>query len=182
MKKIISITALVLFTMSTLIAQDSTDVKNKGFNFGVRIGYSAYSFNTNNRAPYGSGYYGGLFFEKRLSEKWALQFETNFNYTGSSTLQFPILLKYKISGKFEIFGGPQLDYSFEQTTMSIESRNKRFGASLVIGAQYNINSKWFVEARYIYGLTDQFPVYEGANPTSAFTKKNSFNFGVGYKF
>lgn len=176
------ITLFLAFSISNIYAQDSTNVKNKTFNFGSRVGYNAYTINTSERMPYANGYYGGLFFEKRLSYKWALQLETNFNYSGSSTLQLPLLLKYRITEKFEIYGGPQLEYSFEQKTINKELRNKRLGASLVLGTQYNINSNWFVEVRYIYGLTNQFPIFQGFENASVYGKRHSFNLGLGYKF
>ncbi|WP_422104271.1 porin family protein [Winogradskyella sp.] len=173
---------VVLFSISNGLAQEVTEAKSKTYDFGVRIGYNNYTINSTGQNPSGHGYYGGLFLERSLSEKLALQIEINYNYSGSSTLQLPLLLKYRIADKFEIFSGPQLDFSFEQKTLNEESRNKRWGASLLFGVQYNINSHWFADMRYILGLTDQFPIFQGVNVESIYGKRRSFNIGLGYKF
>lgn len=176
----ILITALAVFSVSSSFGQDSSNKKTQAFNFGTRIGSNLYDISAQNDRISETGLYGGLFIERRLSDKWSLQFETN--YAGLSVLQFPLLLKYKITNKFEIYAGPQLDFSLEQKNMDKAFRNKRFGTSLVLGAQYNINSHWFIDGRYIHGLSNQFPIFQGFDNPSLYGKKRSFNFGIGYKF
>ncbi|WP_111684258.1 porin family protein [Winogradskyella tangerina] len=181
MKTILSVVMLAL-TLSSIGAQEGTKTEESKFDFGIRAGYNTYFLNTSGQNPTGSGYYGGIFLESELTKKWALQIEANYNYSGSSTLQLPVLLKYKISKKFELFAGPQLDFSFEQQNLNEESRNKRWGMSFLIGAQYNINSHWFIDARYTHGLTNQFPVFQGFGVNPIYEKRHAFNFGIGYKF
>ncbi|NRB82656.1 MAG: PorT family protein [Winogradskyella sp.] len=176
------IPVFIVFLSINAFAQDNDNPLDNSFTFGLRTGYNTFALSADNLTPYTSGYYGGFFFEKKLSEIWALQFETNFNYNGSSTLQFPLLLKYKIAEKFQLFGGPQLSYSFEQKNIDKANRNKRFGMSLILGMQYDISKKWFVEARYTHGLTDQFSVFQGLNVDPVFAKQRSFSLGIGYKF
>ncbi|WP_282043507.1 porin family protein [Winogradskyella flava] len=180
MKQFILITTFAVFSISNLFAQDFTDVKTKAFNFGARLGTSIYTIKAPNDSRSWNGLYAGVFIEKRLSDKWGIQLESN--YIGSSILQFPLLLKYKITDKLEIYGGGTLDVSLEQKNSAEVFRNKRFGASLILGAQYNINSHWFIEGRYIHGLTSQFPIFQGFDSQSIYGKKRSFNFGIGYKF
>ncbi|GAB5564001.1 MAG: hypothetical protein Wins2KO_10640 [Winogradskyella sp.] len=180
MKQLFLCTVLFICSVNYLNAQESTNPPKSSIDFGLRFGNSFYDIRSNGNVISDFNLYVGAFAEKSLSEKWALRIETN--YSGSSVMQFPILLKYKFNNKFEIYGGPQLDFSFEQKNTLEELRNKRFGASLVFGAQYNISTKWFIEARYIYGLSNQYPIFNGSGIESTFTNKQSFNFGIGYKF
>jgi len=180
MKTYLMATVVALSMSSVLFSQDSTAVKKRTFDFGARVGTSIYSIKTQNDLVEETGLYVGLFVEKQLSNSLALQIEAN--YSGMSVLQLPVLLKYKITNKFEVYAGGSLDFSFEQKNVLESLRNKRWGSSLILGGQYNINSHWFVEGRYIHGLTDQFPVYQGANTPSLFGNKRSFNLGIGYKF
>lgn len=179
MKNLFVITILFM-NLLYLSAQDLTPDKKQTFYFGTRVGINDYSINS--EKPIAYGYYGGLFFEQTLSDKWSFQLETNFNYSGTSTLQLPLLMKYRISDKFQLLAGPQIDYSFEQRTLDISSRNKRWGWSFNVGAEYQLSSHWFIDARYNHGLTNQFPVSQGDNSSSMFAKKHSFNLGFGYKF
>jgi len=176
------IPVFIVFSFINVVAQDNNNPSDSSFTFGLRTGYNTFAISRDSLTPYSSGYYGGLFFEKKLSEKWALQFETNFNYNGSSTLQFPLLLKYRVTDKLQVFAGPQLTYSFEQKNIDKASRNKRFGSSLIFGAQYDIGKKWFIEARYTHGLTNQFPIFQGLNVDPVFGKQHTFSLGIGFKF
>ena len=175
-------TFFAFFSILIGFAQDSTNVTKKSFDFGVRTGYNNYFIQSPGTNPNGSGYYAGLFIETSLSEKLALQVETNFNYSGSSILQLPVLFKYRINEKFEFYAGPQLDFSFEQNNLNSESRNKRWGASLILGAQYNIDKHWFIDARYVHGLADQFPIFQGFGVDPLYSKIRTFNLGLGFKF
>ncbi len=182
MKTTILFSAFFLCFSSTLTAQDvpTSDNTTNPYSFGVRIGANLYDITATSNRTGDTGFFGGLFIERKWSQNWALQFEAN--YAGLYTLQFPLILKYNLGERLVIYGGAQLDFSLEQQRMDNAFRNKRFGASLLLGAQYNINSKWFLEGRYIHGLSDQFPIFQGLGVESIFGKKRSFNFGIGYKF
>ncbi|BAO77117.1 porin family protein [Winogradskyella sp. PG-2] len=174
-------TTLLIFTISiaTATAQDSTALKKKKFDFGIRHGYSIWDVNASNSGLSDTNLYVGLFLETRLSKKLSIQLEANYSH--SNLLELPVLLKYRISDKFEIYGGAQLEVSLDDNIQEA-FKNKRLGTSLVLGAQYNINTHWFIDARYTHGLTNQIRVFNGFDTESIYGKKSTVNFGVGYKF
>ena len=180
MKKTILTAVLFISSIFYVFAQDSTNVKPKTYEFGIRLGTSIYNIESEFENPSFTGLYGGLFVQKHFSEKFSIQLEAN--YTGQDLLSFPVLLNYKITDKFEVYGGAELNFSLGQPNVAEEFRNKRFGASLVIGAKYNIDSKWFIEGRYSHGVSDQFPIFQGFGTESVYGKRRIFNIGIGYKF
>lgn len=183
MKKISVIILITMNLISVINAQNNEETSPKSWDFGMRVGYINYDLRADNtNLKNGHGYYAGLFLEKHISEKWAFQLEANYNYSGFSTLHLPFLAKYNLSKKFQLYAGPQLDFSFEQNSFDEDYKNKRFGASIVLGVQYNIDSHWFIDARYNHGVTNQFPVFQGIDSPVDYGKKTSFNIGLGYKF
>jgi len=183
MKNISVIIVITISLICVINAQNDREESSKSWNFGTRAGYINYDLRADNTSlKNGQGYYAGLFLEKHISEKWAFQLETNYNYSGFSTLHLPLLLKYNLSERFQLYTGPQLDFSFEQNSYDEDFKNKRFGASMVLGVQYNIDTHWLIDARYNYGVTNQFPVYQRVGSTIEYGKKGSFTIGFGYKF
>jgi len=187
MKHLLLLFALI-FSTSFIYGQD-TDIKNdKKLNFGIRHGYS--NFNTSARIKFDNGtsivsnnelnLYLGFFIEKRISEKFRLRLEANFS--PSTPLEFPLLLKYNISNKFSLYGGIQLDYSPNGGSTTEAFKNKEFGGSIVIGAELKLSKHWFLEARYTHGLTNQHRIFNGFSTEPVFGKRSSFSLGIIYKF
>lgn len=103
-----------------------------------------------------------------------MQNEVLFSPT-DSFLEIPILIKYHINDKFEIFLGPKLDLVFNKANI-FPSPDNPINLSLAAGIQYNISKQFFVEGRYIKGLTD---------PRFGFSREeaiDTFKWGVGFKF
>lgn len=167
--KTVFILAFATLSIFKSFSQNTTDTQAETFNFGLRHGYSSYNLISENEDISDLNLYGGLFIAKRFSEKFAVQFETN--YSGLSILHFPLLLKYRITDKFELYGGAALDFSLEQQNTDEAFRNKRFGTSLILGVQYYIDTHWFIEARYIHGMTDQIPIFNGFDVEPIYAKK-----------
>ena len=177
MKNLCFTTLLVCF-ISFTNAQDSTSVDNNKFNFGLRHGYSLSNISNSYNSVSETSLFIGAFFETKLSDKLSLQIETN--YSRSSLLEIPLLLKYRITNKFQLYSGPQLDLSLGNNNRNgFEDEN--FGASLIFGLQYNMSKHWFVEARYTYGISDQF-IFNEFSTIPSFGNKQSFGVGLGYKF
>ena len=177
--KLFIFTFLLIISITTVIAQDSNqETSSKKFNFGIKHGYSSWDIKSEYDSYSDIHLSAGLFIEKPLSEKFGLRLEVN--YSRREILEIPLLLSYKLSNKFELLGGVELDYAYgdyDRTNL----QNKSTGISLVLGTQYNINSHWFVDVRYIHGLSNQFVIGNSVNNYS-FGKRRSFGFGVGYKF
>jgi opacity protein-like surface antigen len=177
MKNLCFTTLLICF-ISFATAQDSTNVDNKNFQFGLRHGYSLSDISDGYNVLSETNLYVGAFFETKLSKRLSLQLETN--YSRSALLEIPLLLKYKITDKFQLYAGPQLDLSLGNNNRN-GFEDEDFGASLVFGLQYNMSKHWFVEARYTYGISDQF-IFNEFSTVPSFGNKQSFGVGLGYKF
>ncbi|MWW23233.1 hypothetical protein [Algibacter lectus] len=96
------ITLFTLLSVSIIFAQDSeVSVDSKSFDFGIRHGYIATALSNENGNNTNQDIYFGLFATKRLSEKFSLQIETNIRQY--SVIEIPLLLKYKLTNKFDIY-------------------------------------------------------------------------------
>ena len=83
-----------------------------------------------------------------------------------TALYIPVMAKYPISDQFNIQAGPQINYLLEDVDEGA------FGLDLGLGAGFNIDENWFVEARYAFEL---FRDVDGFNI-------NTLTAGVGYRF
>jgi len=171
------ITLLIIFSIFSLNAQDTITTKKNTFDFGIRHGWRHSTTNRGYDRADNINLYVGLFVETDISERFTLRLETNHSRFG--LLEVPLLLKYKISDKFELLGGGEIDYFYDNNQFF--SDKKEFGGAFILGVQYNINSHWFIEARYTHGFTDQFPVFY-YNDDFVFGKKRIVSFGLGYQF
>lgn len=176
--KIFLFTTLFVFSIFSLQAQDYSSSNKTKFDFGIRHGYSNWDISTDYNSYNNFQLYAGLFIETEISEHFGVRIETNYSRRG--LIEAPLLLKYKISNKFELYGGAELIYSFNSYD-NYNANDKEFGGAFVFGVQYNINEHWFIEARYTHSFTDQFSIGSyGESPL--FGKKRTVSFGVGYKF
>lgn len=170
------ITLLTLLTVSIIFAQDSEISKDsKSFDFGVRLGGLSRTLSNESFTFTDNDIYLAVFATKKLSEKFSLQIEAN------ADLSATLLFKYKIINKFEVYLGPQLEYNKTYESPTLSRATQEFTTSLNLGAQYNINKHWFIEARYNYGLSDKHLI-TAHDGVPSYGKKSSFNFGFGYKF
>lgn len=128
-----------------------------------------------------SGYYIGALADIALSESLHLQPGVNYGHIeDSGILYIPVMAKYYIATSgFHLQGGPQASIVLEETGDEMNA----FGLDLGLGAGYDINEHFFIEARYAFELTnrltDQGQQAVGADITA---RINSLNVGVGYKF
>lgn len=170
MKKTILLITVFFIGYATYAQETETIIPFKT-KFGVKGGLSGVS---DINEDYDTSFYIGVFSETRLSRKWSLQNEVLIS-PSDNFLEIPILIKYHISDKFEIFLGPKLDLVLDSTS-EIPSPDNPINLSLAAGVQYNISKQFFVEGRYSKGLTDpRFGLdREGAIDT--------FKIGLGFKF
>ena len=180
MKKTILLGALMLVTIIGANAQDQALKTVKKYNFGIRHGYSTWDIKAENAGYSEINLFAGLFVETEISKKFSLRLEAN--YSRKALLEIPLILNYKVSDKFEIFGGAEATLSLDKYDDDNIYGDKSLGSSLIIGAQYNINSNWFVDARYIHGLSNQYSIFKGFENDPSFGKRRTVNFGIGYKF
>ncbi len=96
----------------------------------------------------------------------------------SKFLYVPILAKFYIAdSKFHILAGPQANIILEETG----DDTKALGLDATFNAGYDINERFFVDARYSLELTNEISSdIEGADDVKA--RCNTFQVGIGYKF
>ena len=182
MKKLLLTSTFFFLLIFNIQAQEDKDfIKNKT-SFGIKGGYNAsffYSSDISNISD--SDIYIGLFSETRISKKWSFQNELLYSSTfGHRFIEVPLLLKYHMTDKWIIFAGPSLDFSINNDK-NIDSREvEPLGLSMVIGTQYNISKRFFIEGRFNLALTNQINTPFNIINTSFF--RNTFRLGVGYKF
>ncbi|MDX1471084.1 MAG: outer membrane beta-barrel protein [Flavobacteriaceae bacterium] len=128
-----------------------------------------------------SGFYAGAFADITVSESFHIVPGINYgNVEDSGLLFFPVMAKYLISGSgFYFQGGPQGTLILEN---DLEEIADSFGIDLSLGAGYNINENFFVDARYSFEITNRL---NDDFDTEGFDIKyriNSLFVGVGYKF
>jgi opacity protein-like surface antigen len=79
------------------------------------------------------------------------------------------MAKYKVADSFNIQAGPQINYLLEDLP------DGEFGMDIAVGAGYQFDDNWFVEARY------GFEISRGGD-FGEFTDINTLTAGVGYRF
>lgn len=122
--------------------------------------------------------YASFFVDTQLNEKWNLENEILFSYTGwYHFAEIPVHLKYKFSPKFNILFGPKLDFLIGNVSDYENRISKYYGVSLEIGTQYKINNRFFVELRYAKSFTKQFDIFDFLDG-----KRNTLRLGMGVNF
>ena len=142
-------------------------VANAQAKYGVKAGFTSQTvkvttgFGTVSGSA--SGFYVGGFADFAISEKFHFQPEVLYSgVSGSNSIIVPLLGKYNVADKFNILFGPGLNYS-------LDAVSDEFSVSGDIGASYDINEQFLVDARYDIGLTGD-------------AKVSGIFVGVGYKF
>jgi len=127
-----------------------------------------------------TGFHIGGFAEFELSEQFMLQPEVTYTMAGDfSALGINAIAKYAVSDEFNIQAGPQFgfvggdfgDYldSFDDTT--------KMNIQLAIGAGYDIDENFSVQARYGFQLNNHY-----TGDADADLKINAFTVGATYNF
>ena len=182
MKKTILVSLCIIITAFSAQAQsDSTKPKDSKVKFGLRTGYE-FQVNNSNLDYKLNVPYIGVFSNIKLGEKWSSQLELNlrseqrerrFNdgvkeSNDAVYLTVPVLLKYHINDKFNIYTGTQvLTVSLNNDIIGIKKPNS------ILGVEYNLNKNFLLEARFRHGFENRkFNNF----------RDNRISVGIGYKF
>ncbi len=183
MKKTILVLLCIIIAVFSAQAQtDPEKPKAEKVKFGLRTGYE-FQANESNLNYQLKLPYIGAFSDIKLSEKWSLQLELNLRSEKREELLLngfkqsynelyltvPVLLKYHINDKFNIYTGTQvLSASLVNDISGIKKWNG------ILGVEYNLSKKIFLDARFRHG-------FEGQKSTNNF-RDNRISVGIGYKF
>lgn len=154
----------VLFTLAAICA---FGVANAQAKYGVKAGFTSQTVKVSTGigtvSGSASGFFIGGFADFAVSDKFHFQPEVLYSgVSGNNTINVPLLGKYNVADKFNILFGPGLNYS-------LDALADEFSVSGDIGASYDINEQFLVDARYDIGLTGD-------------AKVSGIFVGVGYKF
>ncbi|MBA6152393.1 porin family protein [Gelidibacter maritimus] len=185
MKKLLLLSAFVVFGLSTSIKAQNVD-------FGLKTGLNIANLtggdvDKNNLYSF---HIGGLA-EFKLSDTFALQPELLYTRQGSEVensmkvkldyLAIPVMAKYYLTDKFSLEAGPQFSFliddkaEFDDSALpDAETDASSFDFGLNIGLGYAITPNIFTQARYNYGITTV-----AENPD---IKNSVFQISLGYKF
>ncbi|MEM8928249.1 MAG: outer membrane beta-barrel protein [Bacteroidota bacterium] len=166
MKKITIFLLLSVGLIGSTYAQEGFAAK-AGFNI-VSIDVDTGGFFDSSDSELGLFFGGGYNFE--ISEEIDIEPSLLFSIVDDLTsLYIPVMAKYNISEKFNVQAGPQINYLLEDLP------DGEFGLDFAFGGAYNIDSNWFLEARY--GIQ----ISRGGD-FGDLVDINTFTVGGGYRF
>lgn len=154
------------------------NVHGQDSRYGMRIGANLSSISSDNIPEdlddSRIGVVVGFFAEYALTNRIGIQPELQFSSEGNKEdnlrinyLQLPILFKYNFNEIVNIQLGPQAGlkiWEWEDDGI-MEDNFNTFNFAAVGGIGFNINDNFFIDARYIYGLTN---VYEDEGDQTGF--------------
>lgn len=170
-KKLLFI-AILLTSMATFGQEVSFGAQAGYLNMTAKATYDGSSVSESN-----SGFYVGALADFTLSEDFHLQPSVNYaNVEDTSFLIIPVMAQYHIQESgFYLQAGPQGTITLEETAENINS----FGLDLALGAGYQINENFFVEAKYAFEITNRL---SGDAGDDVKYRVNTLSVGLGYKF
>lgn len=173
MKKLILTTALAVIGMTTVIAQNQFGAKLGGTLVGSKITQGEFEA-TGSAVGFNVGFTGEFELSENLSAAPELLFTMVFEEgTDIKFLQVPLFLKYDLTEKFYLNGGPQITYTLEE----IFNDFTKFNIGLGVGIGYEFTDKFYGDLRTIYQLNNYYTGPEDI------TSRNTFvNLGFGFKF
>lgn len=197
MKKTLLTYCLALFALVSANAQGvDFGVTGGLLNTNADINISALGFNIANLdAVNKTGFYIGLLADIEATEKFHIQPELTYGSAGDlSFIYLPIMAKFYVTNGFHIQAGPQFNFSSNLddikqaiediegiigTNGNIDDVLKSTAIDLGIGAGYDINDNFMVQARYAFALTDR---YDGPLGGALEIKNATLQIGLTYFF
>lgn len=177
MKRLFIASFLVLISISGF-GQEKNLTQKRKTRFGITGGFKQDFFTTSPYTFNGLNMYGGFFVERKLSKKFDLQLEALHTFTqgsGYNTIEIPLFLKYRISERFRVYVGPQVNWSYKRAYDDPVYDQRPGNFAVALGIEYDVSDKWYLFARYVHNLKR---VQEQGSP--AFMR--TIMVGVGYRF
>lgn len=194
MKKTILIAILVLGTAIASAQQNNSSIFFGYTNVETKLKMTAQgeSESESVKAP---GFFIGVTEEIPINE--ITSFKPSFIYTNfefenagekTSAIQVPLFIKYRVSERFALLGGPKLDYLLN-TTGSDDDYINDLSIALGLGLEMALNDKIYLIANYSIQLSNtltkqaQEEISDDLNVNIDITQKQNYlNLGLAYKF
>lgn len=167
MKKLHIILALIAtFAINQMHAQEGFTAK-AGLNIvSIKVDFGGFGSASNSE----TGFYAGAGYNFAINEKFSLEPAALVSIVSDLTsIYVPIMVQYNILDGFYAQAGPQINYLLEDIP------DGALGVDVAVGAGYNFNQNWYVEAKY------GFEFARGGD-FGDFTSINTLSIGTGYRF
>lgn len=131
------------------------------------------------------GFYLGAFMEFRRSVNFSMQPEVYYSANNNKIdeniglLHIPILLKYKLGNRFELYGGPESQFllSVRGVNINKDKNYKKFILAASAGFGFLISDEFTIDARYNLAISNYIDFGYHSNK-----KLNFIQIGLAYKF
>lgn len=132
-----------------------------------------------------TGFYLGAFMEFRRSVNFLIQPEIYYSSNNNKIdekiglLHIPVLFKYKLGNKFEIYGGPESQFllSVKGVDINKDKKYKKFILAANAGVGFLILNNLTLDARYNLAISNYIDFGNHSNE-----KLNFIQVGLAYKF
>jgi len=173
MKKVSIILAIAtIFTFKNTNAQEGLSAK-AGLNIvSVKFDYPDTFFGVGSfgGSVNETGFYLGAGYKMPVNDTFSIEPALLLSLVNTATsLYVPVMGQYHFTDSFYAQAGPQINFLLEDV------EDGALGIDIALGAGYNIDKNWYVEARY------GFEVFRGGD-YGEFASINTFSIGAGYRF
>lgn len=132
-----------------------------------------------------TGFYLGTFIEFRRSVNFLIQPEVYYSSNNNKIdekiglLHIPVLFKYRLGTKFEIYGGPESQFllSVKGIDINKDKNYKKFILAATAGVGVLISDEFILDARYNLAISNYIDFGYHTNK-----KLNFIQIGLAYKF
>jgi opacity protein-like surface antigen len=132
-----------------------------------------------------TGFYLGAFIEFRRSVNFSIQPEVYYSANKNKIdenigiLHIPVVFKYKLGSKFEIYGGPESQFllSVRGIDLNKNKNYKKFILAATAGVGFLITDEFTLDARYNRAISNYIDFGYHTNK-----KLNFIQIGLAYKF
>jgi Outer membrane protein beta-barrel domain len=156
------------FFISVLLFAIVTNSQAQSVKFGVKAGlnYANYT-GTTPKTDAITSYHAGVVATVSVLDKFAIQPELLYSTQGATYknatedikneigyLAIPVVAKINLSDAFSLELGPQASFLLSEKNKFNATDSKTFDFSVIAGLGLKITDNFFVEGRYVLGLTD----------------------------
>ncbi|CAM4074412.1 MULTISPECIES: porin family protein [Flavobacterium] len=167
MKRVILAAVVLLVGSATMQAQSVRFGFKGGLNFANQTGSEIRVNSTNYKTDAITSYHGGLIAEIKLTEGFAIQPELLYSTVGASYknaveefenelgyLSIPVMAKISLGKAVSLDLGPQASILLSEKNKFDAKNAETFDFGLAGGLSFNITDNFFLQGRYVLGLTD----------------------------
>lgn len=132
-----------------------------------------------------TGFYLGAFMEFRKGVNFSIQPEMYYSSNNNKIdekiglLHIPVLFKYKLGDKFEVYGGPESQFllSVKGIDINKDKNYKKFILAVSAGFGFMVSDEFTIDARYNLAISNYIDTGYHNNQ-----KLNFIQVGLAYKF